>query len=228
MTWSSEYLIISYSYSQKYEVNNETYERCMSAYHQTLVGGKFERGRSVWIDGPGVEVICSLLNPQMEVLEFGTGGSTSLFSQFVRRWDSVEHNSWWAAKVREMLGSEERVNIYTVPNDRPYKEGAEDGSEAQFHHYLNYPETLGRKYDLILNDGRARLEVGRSVLRQRLLASNSSLLIVHDWERLGYKDIVNKLGYRILLEDKESRRHLACLLPPQDYKAESKDDILLS
>ena len=115
------------------------------------------------------------------------------------------------------MESEKRVNIFTVPNDLPYKEGKEDGSEEQFHHYLNFPASLGRKYHLILNDGRARLEVGRSVLTNKLLASNSSLMVVHDWQRQGYKPIVSKLGYRILMEDKKSKRHLGCLLPPRDY-----------
>ena len=73
--------------------------RCVAAYNKTLLGGKFERGRSVWIDPAGVRLLCSLLQPHMAVLEFGSGGSTSLFSQFVRRWHSVEHNKWWANKV---------------------------------------------------------------------------------------------------------------------------------
>ena len=50
------------------------------------------------------------------------------------------------------------VSVYTVPNDLPWKWG-EDGSEAQFQTYLSFPATLGGKYDLIMNDGRARLEV---------------------------------------------------------------------
>ena len=50
-----------------------------------------------------------------------------------------------------------------------------------------------------------------------MLASNSSLLIVHDWERIGYKGLVTTLGYRVMLEDRTSRRHLACLLPPRTY-----------
>ena len=79
--------------------NTGTYERCLAAYRQTLGGGKFERGRSVWIDPGGVRLLCSLLRPHLAVLEFGSGGSTSLFSQFVRSWTSVEHNSWWANKV---------------------------------------------------------------------------------------------------------------------------------
>ena len=49
------------------------------------------------------------------------------------------------------------VSIYTVPNDLPYTDG--DGTEAQFQTYLTFPATLGQKYDLILDDGRARLEV---------------------------------------------------------------------
>ena len=77
-----------------------TYERCLTAYEDTLVGGKFERGRSVWLDPAGVRLVCSLLQPHLAVLEFGSGGSTSLFSQFVRRWSSVEHNRWWAEKVK--------------------------------------------------------------------------------------------------------------------------------
>ena len=49
------------------------------------------------------------------------------------------------------------VSLYKVPNDLPYTTG--DGTEAQFQSYLSFPATLGQKYDLILDDGRARLEV---------------------------------------------------------------------
>ena len=59
------------------------------------------------------------------------------------------------------------MTIYPVPNDLPYAgegNGAKfntdgDGTEAQFKTYLTFPATLGQKYDLILDDGRARLEV---------------------------------------------------------------------
>ena len=60
-----------------------------------------------------------------------------------------------------------KVTIYPVPSDLPYgSDGAAakfnrdgDGTEAQFKTYLTFPATLGQKYDLILDDGRARLEV---------------------------------------------------------------------
>ena len=49
------------------------------------------------------------------------------------------------------------MTLYSVPNDLPYRDGLEDGDEEQFKSYLNFPATLGQKYDLILDDGRARV-----------------------------------------------------------------------
>ena len=115
------------------------------------------------------------------------------------------------------LDGVDNVEIWTVPTDEPYREGRGDGSEAQFSQYLNHPATLAQKYDLVLNDGRARLGVGRSVLTNKLLATNSSLMVVHDWERPAYRGLVSQLGYRIHRQDISSRRHLVCLLPPEDY-----------
>ena len=122
-------------------------------------------------------------------------------------------------EVRERLRLErvDNVEIWTVPTDEPYREGRGDGSEKQFRDYINFPATLGQKYHLVLNDGRARLDVGRSVLTNKLLASNSSLLVVHDWERPAYRGLVTQLGYRVHRQDITSRRHLASLLPPRDY-----------
>ena len=42
--------------------------RCLAAYNKTLLGGKFERGRSVWIDPAGVRLLCSLLLLFLNVL----------------------------------------------------------------------------------------------------------------------------------------------------------------
>ena len=123
----------------------------------------------------------------------------------------------WKVKARLRLEGVDNVEIWTVPTDEPYREGKGDGTERQFRRYINFPASLHQKYDLILNDGRARLEVGRSVLVNKLLASNSSLLVVHDWERRGYRGLVSQLGFRIQKQDITSRRHLACLLPPTDY-----------
>ena len=36
----------------------------------------------------------------------------------------------------------------------------------------------------------------KAVLESRLLSSNSSVLVIHDWERASYKSMVSDIGYR--------------------------------
>ena len=94
-----------------------TYDACMRAYKESLERGNFQDGRSIWIDKSGVEVtvrvkkkndfpqieqlICAVLTPDTRVLEFGSGGSTTLFSPFVKQWTSIEHNTYWTHTVND-------------------------------------------------------------------------------------------------------------------------------
>ena len=138
-------------------------------------------------------------------------------SQFTKKWVSIEHNDWWAERVNEILlerGLESKAKVYSVPADLPYKRG--EGSKEQFQTYIEFPKTFNEKFDLIIDDGRARVEVGRAALKNRLLRDTSSLLIIHDFERKYYKKIVDEVGYRVLKQDTESRRHLAVLQPPNN------------
>ena len=60
---------------------------------------------------------------------------------------------------------------------------------------MSYPKTLNETFDLVFDDGRARVPVAKSVLENKLLQDNTSILLIHDWDRTYYKDI-DKLGYR--------------------------------
>jgi len=72
-------------------------EKCVYEYNLTL---SFEStmGRTVMLDRWGVELMCSILRPDMEVLEYGSGGSTTFFSQFVKSWTSMEHDTTGSRK----------------------------------------------------------------------------------------------------------------------------------
>ena len=72
----------------------------------------------------------------------------------------------------------------------------EDGTEEQFKTYVGFSKTLNETFDLVIDDGRARVPVAKSVLDNKILQVNTSLLCIHDWQRSYYKDIVNVLGYR--------------------------------
>ena len=137
-------------------------------------------------------------------------------SQFTKKWVSIDHNEWWAEKVNEILlerGLASKAKVYSVSTDLPYKRG--EGSKQQFQTYIEFPKTLGEKFDLIIDDGRARVEVSKAALKNDLFQDSSSLLIIHDFERKYYKKIVTEVGYSIHKQDTESRRHLAVLKPPR-------------
>ena len=48
-------------------------------------------------------MICNLLHPSMRVLEYGSGGSTTMFSNFVSKWTSVEHDKKWGEKMKTVF-----------------------------------------------------------------------------------------------------------------------------
>ena len=148
------------------------------------------------MDEGGVSLICSLLGPNTSVLEYGAGGSTTFFSQFVHSWVSIEHNPAWAREVDRTLANlpwGDRVKVYTVLPDTEFREGRSDGTEEQFHSYLHYPGTLGMTYDLVINDGRARVGVSRALIQDNILASRDSRVVVHDWDRLPYGAMVTQV-----------------------------------
>ena len=79
----------------------------------------------------------------------------------MREWVSIEHQAWWGTKMGEAVqqsGLGDRVTVHVVPPDDPHY-GLEDGTEQQFWSYINFAQSLNKKFDLVIDDGRARLAV---------------------------------------------------------------------
>ena len=52
------------------------------------------------------------------------------------------------------------VVVVVVSHSPPScRQGIEDGTEDQFRSYISFARTLGKKFDLVLDDGRARVAV---------------------------------------------------------------------
>ena len=77
---------------EEVEAEVSTGEKCVYEYNLTLsfestMGRSFLRlpvltevnPRTVMLDRWGVELMCSILRPDMDVLEYGSGGSTTFF-----------------------------------------------------------------------------------------------------------------------------------------------------
>lgn len=116
----------------------------------------------------------SLLNEDMTVLEWGSGRSTLAIASRVRCLISIEHDRNWFDQMKDLIPS--NVNYRFVNRNRVEKRG-HDGSFDDYEYYIKEPGKLDTKFDLILVDGRARVECAKEALS--LLKPEGSILI-HD------------------------------------------------
>ena len=70
-----------------------------------------------------VELVISYLNKNQTMLEFGCGGSTTIFPKYVKDYYSIEHNLDWYWRVQEELIEDkiENVNLHLcdIPKEVP-------------------------------------------------------------------------------------------------------------
>lgn len=129
------------------------------------------------------------------IVEWGSGGSTSLFSKVpdVELIVSIEHDEGWAEKVRQEV-FDERLRLLHVPadvradNEGPGSEWAKraERDASILKTYVAAADELG-PFDFAFVDGRAR----RYCLRAgyRLLRAGGTMLL-HDSRRPEYQDVL--------------------------------------
>lgn len=120
------------------------------------------------------------LNPK-SVLEYGPGESTKIFHAHtsISLIDSIEHSTQWAEKVdTEKL---HKVKLYVEPK-----------------HY-KYPYESGRLggYDIIFVDG---IERPTCISLARFRLNRSGVVVVHDAERLEYKQAYELWGMKFFVD----------------------------
>ena len=105
------------------------------------------------------------------------GLSNDNFSKWVREWVSIEHEAWWGTKMREAVrqsGLGDTVTVHVVlPDDPNY--GLEDGTQQQFWSYINTAQSLNKKFDLVIDDGRARLAVRWTALNSYIFFKSENV-----------------------------------------------------
>ena len=198
----------------------ETAKTCWETYQDNIdskISVAFVPGKSVMMESTSVKLLCDFMSADKDVLEWGSGGSTNFFSQFVKHWDTIEHDAVWASKIKQQ--ALKGVDYHTVPTNW---KASRDGNYDEFKEYVEFPKTLNKQWDVILIDGRARVACAESVLRNHLLKKDG-IVVVHDWERdhtykdpdSNYKKI--KKYYDVVTEDISGARHLGILKPKKKY-----------
>lgn len=145
------------------------------------------------------------------VLEWGAGGGTIAILErcpFIETYVSIEHNADWYAEVQGRI-RDDRLSLHLckpdepLANDKPTREeriawdARAEVDPALMHTYVHLPETLGKKFDFVLVDGRARcfcLATGFALLRP------GGVLVLHDAQREEYHAALNALATPTFLE----------------------------
>ena len=88
--------------------HKERSEKCVEEYLSRLdsmLGTKYAPGQSIMMDSPSVPTLCNALtaHEHPDVLEWGSGGTTTFFSQFSSSWHSIEHEKEWADQARTLI-----------------------------------------------------------------------------------------------------------------------------
>lgn len=129
------------------------------------------------------ELLLSALGPESVVFEWGSGTSTLYYSQCVKNWTSIEHESEWCHLMQSLAPPNAR--IICVPIEEWAKAefgspGTWDGSIKEFKTYVEAVHGIGCQgcLDVVLIDGRARGDCSIEVLPH---IRPDSKVFIHDW-----------------------------------------------
>jgi hypothetical protein len=136
-----------------------------------------------WVTYPFIDFIKERIQKQHAVFEFGSGNSTLFYAKYAAIVVSVEHNKEWYDKIV----TEKPENSEMIFCDLVY------GGD-----YCHVPAKLGEKFDLIIIDGRDRVNCCK--LAPDALTANG-VVILDNSERENYKpgiDFLVKSGFKHL------------------------------
>jgi hypothetical protein len=154
--------------------------------------------QGVWMHEEEKAVIEKYLNPDVTMMEWGSGGSTIEFSKQVKKYYSVEHNWEWYNKVNNVIPANVELfykQIATLPPDSEYH-------QSTYEHYSDYLDVvyqIGDMFDVALIDGRARRLCALKVMPY---LKPNAIVVIHDWCLrdpyhcvLDYYDLVDKVDH---------------------------------
>lgn len=128
-----------------------------------------------------INLFLDALQPDHIVLEWGAGGSTIEIAKRVKTVYAVEHHPMWYNRVREEItlkGLEEKAVLVHVAKNKEEPAG-HDGLREHYLDYIEYPRNFQKIFDVILIDGRARVECAK--VAAELLAPDG-IIFIHDYK----------------------------------------------
>ncbi|AMR30410.1 FkbM family methyltransferase [Mucilaginibacter sp. PAMC 26640] len=130
-----------------------------------------------WVTYSFIDFIKERINKQHSVFEFGSGNSTFFYAKYARKVVSVEHDKEWLEKIDK---SPEK----TTNSEMIYSELQRDGE------YCRMPLKLNEKFDIIIVDGRDRVNCCKQAVDA---LTTVGVVVLDDSERESYQEGVKFL-----------------------------------
>lgn len=155
------------------------------------------KNREPWLPSAVVEHLGKLLGKNLNIFEYGSGGSTLFWPRFARRCISIEHDLRWFLLIRFRLGFCRGMDYRLILPEEVQHFGEKDISDPhdyfssdpdfQGYDFRNYVSQIDvfpdRYFDLVLVDGRVRPScIMHAVPKVKV----GGLLILDDAERPYY------------------------------------------
>jgi hypothetical protein len=140
--------------------------------------------------------------PGARIFEYGAGASTAWLAKRAGQVDSVEHDAQWVEFVRELLGDTPGVKLHAVPAvpatpETVIRSERTGHTDLDFAEYVGTIDRIGGTFDLIVVDGRARVDAFRRALDH---LADDGVVVFDNIKRKRYWDVLSAMpGVRIEL-----------------------------
>ncbi len=136
--------------------------------------------------------------------EYGCGGSTMFFSKLFKKYVSVDHMRSWYDIIKPHVPENVTLKLRepTGAIVSPFGPGIPEAQQD----YINAINETPEIYNVILVDGRCRVECAKAAMKNM---NEQSVLFVHDYERTKYHSIEKFLKLRGITNPKGDHRSLA-------------------
>lgn len=167
-----------------------------------------------WTDPKEQEFLLNYLDPNYDMLEYGSGKSTIILQDKVRMLVSVEHHKGWYNVIKSQLSKPSVIYICAESNnfyweDQFDKSGnknvaGDDGTFEDFMTYVLSPIKYG-PYDIVFIDGRARVSCAAFAALKMLKPEGR--IFIHDFGQeakhptLGYRTYYDQVLQFLEIED---------------------------
>ncbi|MFX1328186.1 MAG: hypothetical protein ACFE91_08585 [Promethearchaeota archaeon] len=130
--------------------------------------------QKIILDREEIRLIKKYIKPNDIMLEWGCGGSTLLFSKYVKKCYSIEHNYPWYFKIKHLVPKNVKLKFIS-PNSH-------EKSITQKEKYKDYINIINKMkvpfFNKIFIDGRARVLCAREVIKY---LNHDSIVFIHDF-----------------------------------------------